>query len=361
MKRKLLASLMCAVLMAGLLSGCSSNEPEKKEEPAAEAEESAPTDTEEGESGEEAKTADPSEYNVVMIVKQSDSWFDDMATGVEQLRKDTGLNVSVQVPETGDAASQISIMEDLIAQGVDAICIVPNDPSALIPTIEKAREAGIVVVTHEAPGIAENVDLDVEAFVNEEFGKLFGEKLAEVMGGEGEYAGFVGGLTMDTHMSWYQAAVDYITENYPDMTCVTEEPYEDGNSIEGAHDKTLEILTAYPNIKGLFDCSAHGGGICEALREKDKLESVKVVSLALPSMSATYLKDGSMQHGQAWRPADAGYATCYAAYLLASGQGLETGTDLKITGYESVNVDGNIAYGNAPLEFTADNIDDYNF
>ena len=37
-------------------------------------------------------------------------------------------------------------------------------------------------------------------------------------------------------------------------------------------------------------------------------------------MSATYIKDGSMVHGQAWRPADAGYATCYAAYLIASGQ-----------------------------------------
>ena len=78
-------------------------------------------------------------------------------------------------------------------------------------------------------------------------------------------------------------------------------------------------------------------------------------------MSATYLKDGSMSHGQAWRPADAGYATCYAAYLLASGQGVSTGTDLKITGYDNIKVDGNIAYGNAPLEFTADNIDDYGF
>ena len=95
-----------------------------------------------------------------------------MATGIEQLKKDTGLNVSVQVPETGDAASQIAIMENLIAQGVDAICIVPNDPEALLPTIQKARDAGIVVVTHEAPGIADSVDLDIEAFVNKDFGEL---------------------------------------------------------------------------------------------------------------------------------------------------------------------------------------------
>lgn len=345
MKKRLVSVVLCMMLVMLMVSGCGSSDAgsggsdEKKEE----------------------KSADPAEYQVVMVVKQSDSWFDDMATGVDQLKKDTGLNVSVQVPETGDAASQISIMENLIAQGVDAICVVPNDPEALVPTIEKAREAGIVVVTHEAPGIAEDVDLDVEAFVNEEFGKLFGEKLAAAMDGKGQYAGFVGGLTMETHMAWYEAATAYIEENYPDMECVTEEPYEDGNSVDGAHDKTLEILKAYPDIKGFFDCSAQGGGICEALQEKNKTEDVSVVSLALPSMSATYLKDGSMRAGLAWRPADAGYATCYAAYLLASGQAVETGTDLKITGYESVEIKDGVAYGDAPLEFSADNIGDYNF
>lgn len=46
---------------------------------------------------------------------------------------------------------------------------------------------------------------------------------------------------------------------------------------------------------------------------------------------------------------------------IASGQGIENGADLKATGYENIELDGNIGYGNAPLEFTADNIDDYNF
>lgn len=364
--KKMMAMLMCMTMFASMLAGCgSSNQPAAADNAAADdtaAEATAETDdTAEAPAEAVDKSADPADYKVVMVVKQSDSWFDDMVTGVEQLQKDTGLNVSVQVPETGDAASQIAIMEDLIAQGVDAICVVPNDPEALVPTIEKAREAGIVVVTHEAPGTADKVDLDVEAFINEEFGQLFGKSLAEAMGGKGKYAGFVGGLTMETHMAWYKAAVEYIEANYPDMECVTEEPYEDGNSVEGAHDKTLEILKAYPDINGFFDCSAQGGGICEALLEKDKATTIPVVSLALPSMSSTYLKDGSMAHGLAWRPADAGYATCYAAYLLASGQGVETGTDLKITGYESVNVENNIAYGFAPLEFTAENVDDYNF
>ena len=243
---------------------------------------------------------------------------------------------------------------------MDAICCVPNDPQALIPTIQKAREAGIIVAVHEAPGIADSVDLDVEAFVNAEFGALMGQAIVEATGGKGQYAGFVGGLTMDTHMALFNAAVEYISENAPEMELVSEEPYEDNNSIEGAYDKTVELIRAYPDLTAIFDCSAHGGGIAQAVTERGR-DDIKVISLAIPSMSATYIKDGSIVHGQAWRPADAGYATCYAAYLLASGQGVETGTNLLATGYESVTVEGGIAYGNVPLVFTADNIDDYNF
>ena len=163
MKKKVLTVVLAMAMATSLLAGCGSSADSTTDTAAA----ADTADAQDSETETTDKGADPSDYKVVMVVKQSDSWFDDMATGIEQLKKDTGLNVSVQVPETGDAASQISIMEDLIAQDVDAICVVPNDPNALVPTIEKAKEAGIVVVTHEAPGIADSVDLDVEAFVNE--------------------------------------------------------------------------------------------------------------------------------------------------------------------------------------------------
>jgi simple sugar transport system substrate-binding protein len=308
----------------------------------------------------EAASKAPAEYRVVMIVKQSDPWFDDMTLGIEKLKAETGVNAYVLTPESGDPALQIAIMEDLISQGVDAICIVPNDPQAILPTVKKARDAGIVVVTHEAPGIASEVNLDVEAFVNAEFGALMGEAVGKAAGGKGEYAGFVGGLTMDTHMEWYKAAVAAIKQKYPDMVNVSDEPFEDKNSIEVAYDKTVELLKAYPNLKAIFDCSAHGSGIAQAVKDKGRGD-IKVVSLAIPSMSASYIKDGSMAHGQAWRPADAGYATCYAAYLLASGEKVSTGANLKATGYEDIKADGNIAYGYAPLVFTAENIGDFNF
>lgn len=308
-----------------------------------------------------AATADPASYQVVMIAKQYDPWFDDMATGVEQLKRDIGLNVSMQYPETNDAEGQKQIIEALIEQGVDAICIVPNDSEVLLDVIQKARNSGIVVVTHEAPSIAEKVDLDVEAFVNETFGELFGKNIAESMNFKGYYAGIVGGKAMDTHMEWYEAAVKYIENNYPEMICLTKEPAEDGNTLEGAYAVTKYLTETYPEISGIIECSAYGAGVCKALNEQNYSEKVKVVSLAVPSEITDFLGKGSLTSILSWRPADAGYATCYAAYLLASGQTVENGTDLKITGYESIIVKDGIAYGNAPLEYTAENIKDYIF
>ena len=304
--------------------------------------------------------ADEQDITVVMIVKQSDPWFDDMTTGIERLKEDLGINAYVQTPVSGDPSQQIAIMENLISQKVDAICVVPNDPKAFIPTIKKAREAGIKVVTHEAPDIADSVDLDVEAFRSEDFGKLYGDYLGEAMEGKGQYAGFVGGLTMTTHMAWYNAAVQEIAEKYPDMENISSEPYEDKNSLDTAYSRTVEILKAYPKIKGFFDCSVHGSAIAQALKDKKRTD-VKVVSLAMPSTSANYLKDGSIYKGLAWRPADAGYATAYAAYLLVKGDQVENGTDLKAEGYHDIKLENGIAYGFAPLVFTAENVGDYKF
>ena len=69
----------------------------------------------------------PGDITIVMIVKQSDPWFDDMELGINQFKADTGVNAYTLTPESGDPALQIAIMENLIAQQVDAITIVPND------------------------------------------------------------------------------------------------------------------------------------------------------------------------------------------------------------------------------------------
>jgi len=358
--KKTVALLLAFTLLA-VLAACGGS----AGEPAASAAVSEPA----GEAASSGKTGAPADRSpdkcrqptIVMCAKHEGiPWFDDMRVGVEQFGKDYNLKAYQIAPEGGDPAKQAQMTEDLIAREVDAILAVPNDPKSLATVLRKAKAQGIVVVTHEASDIAADVDYDMEAFDNSAFGVLFFESLARAMNFKGKYTGFVGSLTMTTHMQWYKAGTDYVKQKYPEMQMITTQPYEDKNDIKVAYDKALEILKANPDIRGLFDMAASGAGIAQALKDNNRRD-IALSSLALPSMSAEYIKSGIMSHGQAWRPLDAGYVTALIAYKKLKGEKIEDGVDLKKAGYEKCSLKGNIIFGNAPLVFTRDNVDQYKF
>jgi simple sugar transport system substrate-binding protein len=302
-------------------------------------------------------------FEIVLVAKtEGIAWFDDMRIGVNEFGADhPDVTVSQIAPEGGDPAKQAQMLEDCIARGVDAICVVPNDPEALIPAIEKARENGIVVVSHEAMALEGTVDWNMEAFNNDDFGALYGENLAQAMGGKGKYIGTVGALTMQTHNQWYNAAVKHITENYPDMELVEEQPREDQIDATVAYNLAQELLKAYPDLGGYLGMTVEAGISMAKLLEETNNTNVSVSCLAMPSASGEYIADGWISYGQCWRPADAGYVTCNIAYKLLNGEDMTEGVDLEKPGYESCTPIGGTIYGNAPLVFTAENIADYNF
>lgn len=334
-KTKRFALLLVVFLVLGLLTACAGGG-------------TTPTDP----SGETGGTPADKKFRIVMVAKHEGiPWFDDMRRGVEDFGKDFASEVEAWqiAPEGGDPAKQVQMVEDLIAQKVDAILVVPNDPNAMRPVLERAKSQGIVVVSHEAAGIADVVDYDLEAFSNEEFGRTMFEALAEAMGGEGEYAMMVGGLTMETHMDWMNAGKAYVDEKYPNMKAVADQPFEDQNDDKVSRDKAIEILNAYPNLKGYVSASVSGGSnMASVLKERDN-KDVMVSSLGLPSVSSPYLNDGYMYQAQTWRPADAGYATAAIAYNILKGVEIKDGMDLGRDGYGSITIDGKVVYGNAPM------------
>lgn len=83
--------------------------------------------------------AEDTDFEIVMVVKlEGVAWFDNMRLGVEEFAKETGVNAYQIGAATADPASQIALIEDLIAKKVDAIIVVPNDPVALEPVFKKS-------------------------------------------------------------------------------------------------------------------------------------------------------------------------------------------------------------------------------
>ena len=129
-----------------------------------------------------------------------------MDTGVKEYAEaHPELNVYQKGTDQIDATLQAQLVENLIAQGVDAICVVPVDIQSIDPVLKKAKDAGIVVIAHEGSALV-NVDYDIEAFSNAGYGQFIMDNLAEAMGGEGVYTTMVADLTNGSHNEWADAA-----------------------------------------------------------------------------------------------------------------------------------------------------------
>ncbi len=287
-------------------------------------------------------------------------WFNRMEEGVQKFAADTGNNAFQVGPAQADPQQQAALIEDMIAQGVDAIAVVPMSPEALEPVLKRAMDAGITVISHEAAS-QQNVDWDLEAFQNEKFGENLMKNLGECMGGEGEYAVFVGSLTSQTHNQWVDGAIAYQEANFPDMTLVGDknETYDDQQQ---AYAKAQEVLRAYPEVKGFQgSASTDVAGIGLAVEERGMTDDTCVVGTTLPSIAGQYLETGAVDMISFWDPSLAGYAMNELAVMVMNGETPTEGMDLGLEGYENVTIDGKVIYGQAWVEVTKDNMADYPF
>jgi simple sugar transport system substrate-binding protein len=299
--------------------------------------------------------------NVVKLVGVG--WFDRMGVGVDEWAAETGIDATQTGADDASPEKQVKVIQDLLAQKPTAITVVPNSPESLEATLKRARDQGIIVVTHEASN-QENIDADIEAFDNRAYGAQIVDGLAECMGEEGEYAAFVGNLTAQTHMEWVEGGLDQVKAEYPNMTRVVD-PIESKEDESVAYERTKEILAKYPNIKG-FQGSAGTDitGAARAVKEAGLEDSVCVMGTAIPSVAKKYLADGSVDRAYFWDPAMAAKAMLTIAQKLAAGEKVEAGTDLKVPGYESLTVSATnpkVFFGDAAISVDMSNVDDYDF
>jgi simple sugar transport system substrate-binding protein len=300
-------------------------------------------------------------YKIATVVKVSGSeWFERMEQGIKKHSKETGDETFLLGPPQADVAQQRKIIEDLIAQKVDAIFVVPLSSEALEPIFKRARDAGIVIVTHEAAGI-KNADYDIEAFDNQEYGKHFMDKLAKSMGEKGKYAIMVGSLTAKSHNEAADAAIAMQKEKYPNMKLVADR-VESNDDTNQAYEKTKELLKANPNITGIIGFAmADAAGISLAVEEMGLKGKVKVFGTSLVSVSGKFIESDIVNSISFWDPADVGYLGMKVARMALEKKKIANGDDLDVNGYNSINLLDNVIQGKAWIDVTKENMTDYNF
>ncbi len=306
-------------------------------------------------------------WEIVVVPKDaSNPWFVRMNTGVEEYAAAHPEDTIYQkgTPEI-DPTQQYQLVMDLVAQGVDAICVVPVDLESIEPALQAARDAGIVVIAHEGAAL-ENVDYDIEAFNNEMYGAFIMDNLAKAMGEEGLYTTMVADLTNGSHNEWADGGVAHAKEAYPNMTLLEEEPrVESHDNGDTAYNVAKELFKKYPDLKGIMGTSSFDApGVARAIEELGLTGKVFTAGTGMPADNAELLKSGAVQYLTLWDPALAGQAMIAMAQKILAGETIEAPVDLGIEGYTALQFkEGSetVLEGEGWIVINAENVDSFGF
>ena len=264
-------------------------------------------------------------------------WFDNMDKGIKSWSKSKKIDASMTGATDASPEKQSKMVEDLIAQKVTGIGIVPNDVASIDGIIAKAKKAKIKVVTHEAGGI-KNADANIEAFENAAYGAVIMDNLATCMGSAGKYVQFVGTLTNGSHNEWVAGAYAQAQKKYTGLSRA-EDPIESKEDADVAYNKTKELLKKYPDLKGFEGSSANDVvGIGRAVEELGLTDKTCVMGTSIPSMTTKLLNTGAIDKIFFWDSALAGQAMLNMLEILNKGQKIKAGMNLNVPGYEKITV-----------------------
>ncbi|MFI2782652.1 multiple monosaccharide ABC transporter substrate-binding protein [Streptomyces sp. ALB3] len=134
----------------------------------------------EGGSEEDKGGADGATIGIAMPTKSSERWISDGANVVKEL-KAKGYKTKLVYGED-DPDQQVSQIENMITQGVDALIIAAIDNKSLDNVVQQAKDSDIPVISYDRLILGtENVDY-YASFDNEKVGELQGTYIADKLG-----------------------------------------------------------------------------------------------------------------------------------------------------------------------------------
>jgi simple sugar transport system substrate-binding protein len=294
---------------------------------------------------------------MVMVVKIIGiPWYNLVEQGLKKAGAEFNMNVSMVGPSNIDPAQQVRLVEDLIARKVDYIGLVPLDEKVMQPVLERAQAAGIHVITEEGPDQS-GKDWDVGLVNNQSFGEETMISLAKAMGEKGDYVAYVGTLTTPLHNQWCDAAIAYQKAHYPDMHLVADR-YPGADEIDTAQKTTLDVMKAYPNLKGIVAYGSNGAiGAANAVRQAHMQGKIQIVGTSVPSQAKPFIADGTIRETFLWNPFDTGYAIVAVAKLMSDGAKFEDGMDVPGLGKAHVDVNAKTIAINKIMRVNKETID----
>lgn len=307
--------------------------------------------------------AAPADLNVAFLPKDVvNPYFASNFVGAEQAAADIGGTAQQVGPDTPNAAEQVTYVQTLTQQGVSAIAVSANDPNALAPALKDAMAQGIKVVSFDSDVAPDARNLFINQANSDDIGRIQVQIIGRQIGCEGEIAILSAASTATNQNAWIEVMKHELAKPGYENVKLVEVAYGDDQD-QKSYDKTIELLTAYPDLKGIISPTTVGiKNAAQALEDEGRTD-VALTGLGLPNEMRPFVKSGTVKEFALWNPTDLYYLTYCAAAALVSGeiQGVEGETfSAGRLGTYTVGAGGQVLLG-PPFIFNADNIDQFNF
>jgi rhamnose transport system substrate-binding protein len=265
-------------------------------------------------------------------------------------------------PDTAGPDAQVSFIDTAAQQGINALVVSANDPTALCDSLNAARDAGTKVVTFDSDTEVDCRDLFINQATAEGIAKVQVDMIAEQIGDSGEIAILSAAANATNQNAWIDMMEKDLADNHPDIELV-DTVYGDDDD-QTSFDKTAALLADHPDLKGIVSPTTVGiAAAARYLSTSDAKGKVALTGLGTPNQMRDYVEDGTVTEFALWNPEDLGYLAAYAADALAKGdiKGDE-GDSFKAgkLGEFKVGADHTVLLGD-PFKFNKDNIDQFKF
>lgn len=264
-------------------------------------------------------------YKITLVVKNltNPMWIA-VQEGAEKAAAEAGVDLTVLAPATADSnEEQISLIEQSIAKGPDALVVIPADSVGIVPAVEAANSAGI-------PLIDVNTKIDtsggcrIETFIaveNYTAAVSVAEKLVEMLDQKGDVIILEGKAGAQSSVDIVAGANDTFAK-YPDINVVASQTAS-WNRTE-AYNVTLNLLEANPGVAAIFAANDEMAmGALEAVSQAGKSGQILITGLDANEDAKAAVDAGTLAITCDKNGIGQGYEGVMKAVMLLNGETLE--------------------------------------
>ena len=326
--KKLFTALLGLLLIATIFGACASPTPQAVATEAA----AQPAATE--------AAAQPAQKPYIPVISKGfqHQFWQAVKAGSEQAAADYNVDITFEGPASeSEVDKQIEMLQTALDKKPAAICFAALDSQAAIPLLERAKAEGIPVVGFDS-GVDSDIPVTTAATDNIAAAAMAADKMAELIGGEGEVAVIAHDQTSRTGIDRVKGFTDQIQSKYPNITIVDTQ-YGAGDHLKST-DLAKAIIQAHPNLKGFF--GANEGsiiGVLNGVKELGKEGDIVVIGYDSGQQQLDAIASGVEAGAITQDPIGIGYKCVEAAVKALNGETLPKSIDTAFHWYDKTYID----------------------